>query len=455
MIHNYRSTHKVKDIHLYQEELPSFRMVQSSRPAASLAYILVVLFFTTIFVLIFVPWQQTSEGVGRIVAYAPLDRQQSVESPINGRIAKWHVKEGSRVQVGDPLLDITDNDPEFLERIRQERIALQSRLEATLERESYLRSRINALKSSQSNAITAASSRTMMASDRVRVAQQALDAAIAQERTAVLNLSRQKQLYEKGLTSKRNLELAELDFENARTGLSRAKATLDASKKEENALNADRSKVDMDGSASISDAKATLASTQSEIAKIQEEIPKIEARLSRQTNQNVLAPRNGTIVRILVNPDGQQVKEGDILCIIIPETDDRAVELYINGNDIPLISEGRDVRLQFQGWPVLQISGWPKFTVGTFGGVVSLVDVTDNGSGFFRILIVPNPEEEVWPSSRYLRQGVRVRGWIFLNRVSLGYELWRKFNDFPPMIPMDDPMLKERTGLPEGSTKSK
>lgn len=442
-----------KNLHLIEEELPSFRMVQSSRPASSLAYILVFVFFTLIFILIFVPWQQVTVGMGRIVAYAPLDRQQSIEAPISGRIVKWHVIEGSRVRKGDPILDITDNDPEFLARIRQEREALESRLRATREREASIRSRIVALRSSQTNAVTAAGSRAMMASDRMRAAEQAVDAAIAQDKTAKLNLSRQKQLWEKGLTSKRNLELAELDYENARTGLDRARAALDAATKERRALTADRSKANMDGSAAINDAKATLASTQSEIARILEQIPKIEARLSRQQNQEMFAPRDGTIVRILVNPDGQQVKEGDILCIIIPDTNTRAVELYINGNDIPLITEGREVRLQFQGWPVLQITGWPEFAVGTFGGTVALVDVTDNGSGYFRVLVLEDKNDEPWPSSRYLRQGVRVRGWIFLNRVSLGYELWRRFNDFPPMIPMDEPMLQERTGIPKGEGK--
>ncbi len=442
-------------IYRIEEELPSFRMVQSSRPASSLAYILVFIFFTLAFVLIFVPWQQVTEGMGRVVAYAPLDRQQSIEAPISGRIVRWHVMEGSRVRKGDPILDISDNDPEFLDRIRQEREALYSRLRATRERESSLRSRILSLRSSQTNAVSAAGARAMMAADRVRAAQQAVDAAIAADKTARLNLDRQKQLWEKGLTSQRNLELAELDFENARTGLDRAKASLDAAIKEQNALLADTSRVDKDADAAINEAKATLASTQSEIARILEEIPRVEARLSRQQNQEVFAPRDGTIVRILVNPDGQQVKEGDILAIIIPETNTRAVELYINGNDIPLITEGREVRLQFQGWPVLQISGWPDFAVGTFGGVVSLVDVTDNGSGYFRILVVEDRTTEPWPPSKYLRQGVRARGWIFLNRVSLGYELWRRFNDFPPMIPMDEPILKERLGLPDGKSGKK
>ncbi|MBL8825787.1 MAG: hypothetical protein JNM18_02290, partial [Planctomycetaceae bacterium] len=32
---------------------------------------------------------------------------------------------------------------------------------------------------------------------------------------------------------------------------------------------------------------------------------------------------------------------------------------------------------------------------------------------------------------RELRQGVRVNGWIQLNQVTLGYELWRQLNGFP------------------------
>ena len=42
------------------------------------------------------------------------------------------------------------------------------------------------------------------------------------------------------------------------------------------------------------------------------------------------------------------------------------------------------------------------------------------------------PHEPPWPEQRYLRQGVRANGWILLDRVSLGFELWRQFNGFPP-----------------------
>ncbi|WP_207762634.1 HlyD family efflux transporter periplasmic adaptor subunit [Leptospira levettii] len=438
-----------------RKNLPSYRLVQTALPAQSLAYILTVIFFLSVLILLYVPWQQTTMGFGRVVAYAPLDRQQVIESPISGRVVKWHVHEGTRVKKGDPIIDISDNDPNFITRIREERNALLQRLEAARSREDNIRSRILSLRSSMGSAVSAADSRRMMAKDRVRASEQAVDAAKAALKTANLNLDRQKQLWEKGLTSKRTLELAELDHTNAETGLDRARAAYDAAVKEERALNSDTGKVQQDAEASINDAKASLASAQSEVARVLEDLPKLEARLSRQENQEVFAPRDGTIMRILVNPDTQQVKEGDGVAILVPDAEDKAVELFISGNDIPLVGEGRKVRLQFQGYPVLQISGWPETAVGTFGGVVKLVDITDNGSGNFRVLVVPDNEDRQWPSSRYLRQGVRAKGWIFLNRVSVGYELWRRFNDFPPNLPMDDPEMKSLLDENGGGEKTK
>ncbi len=56
----------------------------------------------------------------------------------------------------------------------------------------------------------------------------------------------------------------------------------------------------------------------------------------------------------------------------------------------------------------------------------------------------PSEEDEPWPSAAFLRQGARVNGWVFLNRVRLGYELWRRFNGFPPSVDM--PELAKQEG---------
>jgi hypothetical protein len=89
--------------------------------------------------------------------------------------------------------------------------------------------------------------------------------------------------------------------------------------------------------------------------------------------------------------------------------------------------------LQFEGWPALQFAGWPEMAVGTFGANVAFVDATDDGKGKFRVVLTPDEASQEWPSERFLRQGVRVEGWILLNRVTMIYELWRQLNAFPPV----------------------
>ena len=89
--------------------------------------------------------------------------------------------------------------------------------------------------------------------------------------------------------------------------------------------------------------------------------------------------------------------------------------------------------------PALQFSGWPSIAVGTFGGRILLIDPTDNGKGKFRVLVEPDPRDAPWPSRRFLRQGVRANGWVLLTVVPIGYELWRQFNGFPPVVSLDEP----------------
>ncbi|MFM7149326.1 MAG: toxin secretion protein, partial [Gemmataceae bacterium] len=56
------------------------------------------------------------------------------------------------------------------------------------------------------------------------------------------------------------------------------------------------------------------------------------------------------------------------------------------------------------------------------------------GKGRFRILVQQDPDGEPWPSNFSLRQGTRAQGWVLLDRVSIGYELWRRFNGFSPVV---------------------
>lgn len=384
--------------------------------------------------LIFVPWQQSVHGPGRVIAYAPLERQQAVEAPTDGRVVHWYVQEGDSVKASTPIVDLSDNDPEILDRLRRERASVQTQVDTIGLSISLTDAQVVSLEAARDAAVLNAGSRVQMAKEGRNAAARALDAARATELTASLNLDRTKKLHEKGLTSKRDLERAELSQQTALAEVDRAQSSLRASNAEVKALNASQSQVASSNKASIESLRSSLEKLKGDKAKAEGELTKVQVRLARQEQMQVVAPRDGTILKLIANQGAEMVKAGDPLVLLVPDADSRAVELYVDGNDAPLIDPGRLVRLQFEGWPALQFVGWPSAAVGTFGGKVAFVDSHGDPAGRFRVMVVPDGAEE-WPQGRYLRQGVRAKGWVLLNQVALGFELWRQFNGFPPALP--------------------
>lgn len=385
------------------------------------------------------PWQQSAPATGKVVAFTPLERRQTVEAPIEGRVIRWAVREGSRVEAGDVLVELSDNDPSILQRLRDERSGILARLSAVRVRADSLEDRIEFVTASRGSALDAAAARVRMAGDRVRGAIQAVEAAEANHVAAELQVERQRALENDGLSSRRTLELAEADLTRTRTEVERAEASLSAARSEESALRSDQLKIGNDTSAAIDDARATRQSALAEVGTAQAEIARIDVRLARQETMVVRASSKGTVLSLSGGIGGEMVKAGDALLVFVPDTDHRAVELWVDGVDVPLLAEGRAVRIQFEGWPAVQFTGWPSVAVGTFGGRVVLIDATDNGLGKFRIVVTPDPRDQRWPSGRYLRQGVRANAWVLLGQVTLGYELWRRFNGFPPVVALAEP----------------
>jgi adhesin transport system membrane fusion protein len=390
-------------------------------------------------ILAVLPWVQTSRGEGRVVAYSPADRQQSLEAPIEGRITKWHVREGDWVEAGAVIAEISDNDPDIVARMRVERDATKRRLEAAELRVESLELRVTALEGSRKAALAAASYRVKMAGDRLVAAKNAVTAAGAAEATAKVNKARTDKLGATGVASARQVELADLDEVRAETEADRARAAEALANSDQLAFESDKLKIDADTGAAIADAKASLASSKIDVANAQAEIARIDVRPARQSAQTIVAPRSGTVTRIVARGvGGEVVKAGDLVAIFVPGMTDRAVELWVDGNDAPLLGKGSAVRLQFEGWPALQFAGWPKLAAGTFSGEVAFVEAADDGSGKTRVLVVPSPGAP-WPSPALLRQGVRAQGWVRLGRVTTGYEVWRVLNGFPAATPPLDP----------------
>lgn len=320
--------------------LPVFARLGLPRVSRTVGKILVIFVLLLVAFLSFTPWVQTASGTGTITALDPAQRTQPIHSLVKGRIKQWHVEDGSKVRKGDPIVELVDNDPQFMLRLESERDAIAHKR------------------------------------DTMRLAMD----------TAQINYDRQSRLSEQGLASRKEVEQAKIRWKEI---------------------------------------KASYAQTDADLNKI-------EVQFARQGTQVVEAPHDGFIMHITAGGIATQVQEGDILATFVPDNVERAVELYVNGLDVALIQPGRKVRLIFEGWPAVQFSGWPAVAIGTFAGEVVAVDASVSPNGKFRILI-SETKDEPWPAVNFLRMGAKTKGWVLLNEVPLGYELWRQMNNFPPV----------------------
>ncbi len=285
---------------------------------------------------LFLPWIAFSTGSGLLTSIDPNERPQRITAAVDGFVGTWHVKEGQYLKQGDLIAEITDNDPQLLQRYAQEREAARSGLEsATLMRD-----------------------------------------------TAKINTDRQLQLFREGLSARKEYEKAKIDF----------------------------SKIEMD----VAKARVTLT--------------KAEGQYSKQSSQVIRAPRDGWVVRLLPGEQGELIKKGTPVAMFSPDVKSPAVEVWIDGDESPMIRVGNTARIQFEGWPSLQIPGWPAVAINTFSGKVHLVDQASANGGKFRVLLVP---QGPWPSNAVLRLGLHARAYVRLSDSFILKEIWRKLNNIP------------------------
>jgi biotin carboxyl carrier protein len=266
-----------------------------------------------------------------------------------------------------------------------------------------------------------------------------VQAARATVETARLNLERVGQLNREGLVSQRELELAQLKRAEADTELNSKLAGLREAEAAESAAMAEQLRTDAEALSSVSSAWADAKKAAADIAKAEMEQAKLEVTIARQATQRITSPVSGTVVWLNHVRTSGVVKSGQRLALVVPANAREAVELLIDGNDAPLVRRGRKVRLQFEGWPAVQFSGWPQVSVGTFGGEVLFADPMLRSDGRLRVVVKPDATEPPWPDRKTLPLGARAKGWILLDEVRIGYELWRQLNGFPPAIQSPPP----------------
>lgn len=387
----------------------------------------------------FLPWTQNITAKGRLTSLDPSQRPQTIHSIIGGRVEKWFVKEGQTVKKGDTIVyisEIKDDyfDTSLLDRTNQQIRSKEMSVKAYMEKVKALDAQIDAINSTRKTKLLQLKNLIEQATLKIESDSVNLEAAETQFNIAEEQYARAVKLQQQGLISLTDLEARKLKKQEAQAKKITASNKLLSSRNEY--LNAEMELQAIDAeyrdkiSKSESEKFATMSAlfdAEAVVTKLQNQYMNYSVRLGLYY---VTAPQNCIITRVVKPGIGETVKEGEDLVSIMPADFSLAVEWNIEPIDLPLIQVGQKVRFLFDGWPAIVFTGWPELTFGTFGGKVVAIDNFTNEEGKYRVLVAPDENETSWPSA--LRAGSAANGIALLKEVPVWYELWRKFNGFPP-----------------------
>ena len=379
----------------------------------------------------FLPWQQNVRGDGEVTALRPQDRPQVVPALIAGRIEAWNVSEGQYVTAGTPLVQISEVkekflDPALVERLGQQVDGKSASLDGKSAKVRALDTLIAALERNQVLGVG-------KARNKVQLYEAALAAAVVDSAVEQARFERRARLFNEGLNTR-------TEFEANQLRVQQANAKLVEKRQEYENARLEVESVEVEYGEKIAKARADRDATRSEIGEARAEVAKLQSEHASMRIRNDMyridAPQDGYIVQALKAGVGETVKEGEALLTIAPAHPEQAVVLYVKAMDVPLLKPGRKVRLIFDGWPALQFSGWPSVSVGTFGGVIRVIDAVESQPGKFRVVVTRDSTDQPWPPQ--VRMGSGVHGWTMLDTVPLWFEIWRQLNGFPPSIRPED-----------------
>lgn len=432
------SDNKNQEIQHQQSVL--FKTLGSPRSGRKLARILMLVAFL-FFILLFLPWQQNIRGNGKLTAFNPGQRPQSVETAIAGRISSWKVREGQFVNKGDTILTLSEVkdkffNPDLLLKTEEQIDAKSASIQSKEDKVTSLETQVGALKD-------LLISKREQARNKLKQANFNLTGDSISYENQKIQFANQKDIYERnlkrsdaGLIALTKIQEIESKYQAATTKLAQANNKFLKSQQEVINARVDISVTESELLDKISKAESDRNNTLAEIADGQGSLAKLQndyANLSIRNEQyQLLAPQDGFLVKAMKAGIGETIKEGESVAQIMPENPELAVEMYVAAMDVPLIGKDRKVRIQFDGWPALQFSGWPNVSVGTFGGVVRVIDRVNSTGGLYRILVTEDPDDEPWPDR--LRIGSGTKGWVMLDNVAVWYEIWRQLNGFPPSL---------------------
>ena len=421
-----------------RSEFVSFKVLRRSRFKRLTVYLLLSLLLG-LFLSLFLPWTQNVQAKGYITTRSPEQRPQSIQSVISGRLEKWYVQEGDFVAAGDTIVFISEVKSEYFDddliaRTSEQVNAKSQSIDSYGEKVRALQNQYTALQASRNFKLEQTQNKIIQARNKINIDSTDLIALEANFKIAENQLSRTKELYDKGLKSLTEFQEKELKLQALKAKVNSQKNKFFNQKNQLGNLIIELTSIEQDYldklSKSQSDQQSALSNKLESVAATSKLQNQLSNYTQRQKFYHLTAPQSGYITKALKKGIGEIIKEGVAVATIMPSKYDLAVEIYLRPYDLPLVSLGNSVRLRFDGWPAVVVSGWPESSTGIFAGEIVAIDQSISDNGFYRILISPDDAEKSWPEQ--LRVGTGTRAFVLLKDVPIWYEIWRQLNGFPP-----------------------
>ncbi len=418
-------------------DFKSFELVKRSQVKQAPLYIMLGCFVILIIGL-FLPWTQNISAKGYVTTRQPEHHPQALQSVIPGRIENWFVREGDFVYKGDTILYITDVkseyfDPNLLERTGEQLDAKNKSLESYDIKIDALNKQYDALKKAYELKRKQTLQKLNQAQNKIRM--DSIDLATLKNNLEISadQYKRTKELYDKGLKSLSELQDKQYKQQEAEANVSVQQNKLINQQNTLSILNIELLSIEQEYANKLAKSQSDMQTAVSSKMEGVATMSRLQSTLSnyseRQKFYYITAPQTGYITKIITKGLGETVKAGADIAIIVPDEYDLAVEIYLKPNDLPLLHVGNHVRLRFDGWPAIVISGWPESSTGVFGGTIVAIDQFISENGFYRVLISPDESEKSWPDQ--LRVGAGAEAFFLLSEVPVWYEVWRQLNGFP------------------------
>jgi len=388
-------------------------------------------------IILFLPWTQSIGMSGEVSVLNPENKPQQITSRIAGRVEKWYINDGDFVKKNDTIAFISEIKEEYMDSLLVQRSESQVKAKE-ISMKSY-ENKVNAIDEqidalNKSLRLKTEQVRNKVLQVKAKLSSDSAEALASQNnyKVAEEQMKRFEELLNKGVISKTDLENRKVKVQEAYAKKISAENKISATKNELLNAELDLNSTLQEYNEKLMKAESDKFSTISMIYEAEGSLTKLQNQLSnyslRSTYYYVLSPQDGYVNNLAVKGVGEIVKEGGMLCNIVPLQKEQAVELYVDPVDLPLIAKGQKIQLIFDGWPAFVFSGWPGLSYGSFSAEIVSFDKVISKNGKFRVLAINKGNQ--WPKA--IQIGGGAKGFALLSNVPVIYELWRKVNGFPP-----------------------